>query len=100
MADRVPHFYCDTCSNVFYSEKFKKIMYEFGPTERALLQIEKELPNCICGGQFRVEANPKCPHCKKDLPMPKNRLEKFIYPYVVIVKGSYFLQPADEEGKL
>jgi hypothetical protein len=93
MGDLAPHFYCDLCSNIFFRESDRTKIYGKDLTEELLSEITEDLPRCICGGQFKAGANPKCPHCKKDLDHKHNPVQRLADTYVIQVKGAYLLQP-------
>jgi hypothetical protein len=95
MGDLAPHFYCDSCSNIFYRESDRVKIYGKDLTEELLFEIIKDLPKCICGGQFKAGANPKCPHCKKELKHQDNPIQRLGDPYAIQLEGAYLLQPKD-----
>jgi hypothetical protein len=88
MADLVPHFYCDRCSNCYHDEHHKELMYEHEVTTQLLDQISNDLPECDCGGNFRPGQSPKCPHCDHKLNKIDDPLANMKYPYVILTKGS------------
>ncbi|MCA0201294.1 MAG: hypothetical protein LCH56_10700 [Proteobacteria bacterium] len=67
--------YCDNCGCT-------ALFHELGPvptTARLKVQgrisgeIEQYLKPCACGGKFRAEAVPRCPHCRQALSPEKAR---------------------------
>ena len=97
MGDLAPHFYCDTCSNVFFSESFRALLYEQKASSRLLAQIEESLPDCPCGGHFRSGANPKCPHCHHEIAHKRNAVERLDDPYAIVLEGASLV--TDEQGR-
>jgi hypothetical protein len=93
MGDLSPHFYCDSCSNILFRENDQKKLNKNDHTEELLNEITKDLPKCLCGGQFKAGANPKCPHCKKEIKHQSNPLQRLSDPYAIQVKGAYLLKP-------
>jgi len=96
MGGLAPHFYCDTCSNVLFREKDRLKLRQNEPSEELLNEIAKDLPKCICGGQFRAGANTKCPHCRKEVPHQGNPVQRLTDPYVIQLEGAYLLKPRDD----
>jgi hypothetical protein len=89
MGEFAPHFYCDTCSNVFFRKSDAKLIsYDKKLTEELLEEISRSLPSCPCGGHFKVGANPKCPNCHKELPHQYNSLLRLTDPYAILVEGA------------
>ena len=68
MSECYPHFYCNTCSNILWRKRDYTILRDEKTDVRtAILQIVKTLPKCKCGGNFTLEAEPKCPFCGREL---------------------------------
>jgi hypothetical protein len=61
--------YCDTCSFTVvlsgWSEATKLV--RFRVHQRITQDLEHLLKPCPCGGAFRADAEPKCPHCSRPL---------------------------------
>ncbi len=62
--------YCELCPTILefssYDRNYKKFIRDKGPWPLAVDEkqlIEKHLKYCPCGGRFRFDAPPKCPHC-------------------------------------
>lgn len=88
MGNICPHFYCDTCSNVFHRESDFERIYHQERTRQLLEQIAATLPSCPCGGRFAPEASPKCPTCHQDLSHQASVLERLNDPYAILVTGA------------
>ena len=97
MGNLAPHFYCDSCSNIFFREKDRMILNNNEPTEEILNEITKDLPKCICGGQFKAGANPKCPHCKKEIEHSSSQVQRLSDPCAIQIKGAYLLRPIGDK---
>ena len=93
MGDLAPHFYCDTCSNILFRESYRQEIRDNEITEELLEKISMELPKCLCGGQFRVDSNPMCPHCGKEIAHQKNPLTRLKDPFAIQIKGALLLKP-------
>jgi len=95
MSEMYPHFYCDACSNVYFSRAHHAALVE-GRADAAMLQkIGSELPRCPCGGQFRPGANPKCPACRAELPHRLDAEARLLDPFAVLVDGAVVCQVSD-----
>jgi hypothetical protein len=94
MGDLAPHFYCDSCSNILFREEDSKKLYNCELTEELFDEITKDLPACTCGGKFRAEANPKCPHCKQEIKHQDSPLNRLRDPYAIQLKDAYLLKPS------
>ena len=88
-----PHFYCDTCSNVYSSPEDWVRAQANEDRTAALAEIAAALPACPCGGQFRPGANPKCPACGEEIPHQSDPAERLFDPHAILVEGSVFLTP-------
>jgi len=93
MGDLAPHFYCDTCSNILFREKDRQRIRGQEISEDLLQEFTEDLPECTCGGQFRPETNPKCPHCKREIKHQDNAIKRLRDPYAIQVKGACLLKP-------
>ena len=92
MSESFPHFYCDTCSNAIHRESDKALVYPAEPSQELLDRIAATLPQCLCGGQFRPGANPKCPHCKADYAHHWDPVRRLIAPQMVLLDGAYLIR--------
>lgn len=95
MGDLAPHFYCDTCSNVYFRVADRELVKELGETLEALEQIVARLPQCPCGGQFVVGSNPKCPNCARKFPYEGDSLIRLGDPYAIQIEGAVLLVEDD-----
>ncbi len=77
--------YCDHCGKTClldeYSEEIPRKCQWFFETDKRYEKIsdklEGYLKKCSCGGSFKRNASPRCPHCRQELdPVEVN---KFIY---------------------
>jgi hypothetical protein len=93
MGDLVPHFYCDTCSNILFREEDHHKIRNREITVALLNELSDSLPACPCGGQFSPEASPKCPHCKLEIKHQETPLKKLTDPYAIQIKGASLLKP-------
>lgn len=94
MSQLFPHFYCNKCSNVIRRKvDFEKVMKSEIISESLLQEISSTLPKCPCGGNFQPGTNPKCPHCKKEIPHQNNAIERLTDPYLIVIQGAkaYFV---------
>ena len=84
-----PHFYCDACSNIYFDESLRDMLFRHtGEIDAGVLhEIESKLPNCPCGGHFSPGRNPKCPHCKKELANQADALQRLTDPYLILVQA-------------
>jgi hypothetical protein len=98
MGDMAPHFYCDRCSNLYYSESHHKRIWGKKPTQSLLLEIETTLPICPCGGKFRPGQNPKCPHCGFEFKHKSNPVERLTDPYAILLENAWVISPKEETG--
>lgn len=72
------YLYCTKCSNfALREEDRRKILSAIGEgAERGIdlvlaeiyEYLQRELPDCECGGDFKIWANVKCPHCRYEFP--------------------------------
>jgi hypothetical protein len=64
--------YCDTCGRTallsLYSEIPSDVSIDYGMIDQA---VEPHISNCNCGGHFRANASPRCPHCHMALSAEK-----------------------------
>lgn len=93
MSNSYPHFYCDTCSNVFLLETYQMKLPELSEKDTfdyaALLnEIVNVLPTCECGGKFTPGADPKCPHCQFEIKHQDPIIERLTDPYMIVTRGS------------
>ena len=93
MGDLVPHFYCDTCSNILFREEDHHKIRNREITVALFNELSEKLPACPCGGQFSPEASPKCPHCKRDIKHQETPLKRLTDPYAIQIKGASLLKP-------
>lgn len=98
MSDMSPHFYCDKCSNVFFTQSHRDLLYRKRVSEELLSEIASSLPKCTCGGQFAPGANPRCPHCGQQIELHSgaSSLKRLSDPIAFIFKGAYLVQPEDD----
>ena len=94
MGDLAPHFYCDSCSNILFREEDSRKLCNYELTEDLFDEITKDLPACTCGGQFRAETNPKCPHCGQEIKHHDSSLNRLRDPYAIQLKDAYLLKPS------
>jgi len=66
--------YCDSCPAILkfgsYNPNYVRIVgdkhpWTLSPQEKK--RVEARLKPCPCGGNFRFNARPRCPHCGGDL---------------------------------
>ena len=66
--------YCDSCASILlfgsYNPRYTGIVgqkhpWMLSPAEKE--RVESRLKPCPCGGRFRFDAHPRCPHCGGDL---------------------------------
>ena len=93
MGDLVPHFYCDTCSNILFREEDHHKIRDREISTELLNELSENLPACPCGGQFNSEASPKCPHCKREVKHQEAPLKMLTDPYAIQIKGASLLKP-------
>lgn len=93
MGDCFPHFYCDTCSNVFHRPSDYDRVRLGGESEQLLHDLKRDLPGCPCGGQFRPGADPKCPHCGFEMRHQMSPVQRLSDSYAILVAGSSMLMP-------
>jgi len=92
MGGLAPHFYCDTCSNILFREEDHHKIRDREITMDLLDELSEDLPACPCGGQFRSEASPKCPHCKREIKHRDNPQRRLTDPYAIQIKGAHLLK--------
>jgi hypothetical protein len=91
-----PHFYCDACSNVYWSQADWLRVQANQDRTAALAEIDGQLPLCPCGGQFRPGSNPQCGSCSARVPHQDEPAERLFDPNVIVVQGARLFTPADE----
>jgi hypothetical protein len=90
MGNVCPHFYCDTCSNVFHRESDFDRIYGREPSQELLDEIAADLPGCPCGGRFVPGANPKCPSCGADLGHQSPPIMRLHDPHAIVIESALF----------
>jgi len=88
MGDICPHFYCDSCSNVYHNHRHNELLRKRGESEELLAEVQAQLPECPCGGRFRAGASPKCPSCGAEMPHQSNPLRRLSDPYAIQLEGA------------
>lgn len=91
MGEAAPHFYCNTCSNLYFNPRHRDLLYGREPSMELLKLIEQELPSCPCGGRFVPGSNPKCPHCGREVEHDSDPVERLSDPYAIQVEGARFI---------
>lgn len=99
MGDLAPHFYCDTCSNLFFREEDRHKIRTQEITKELLDELSKSLPVCPCGGQFTPEAHPKCPHSQLEIKHRDPALKRLMNPYAIQIKRASLLKPKKKISK-
>ncbi|HXE55244.1 MAG TPA: hypothetical protein VN541_19630, partial [Tepidisphaeraceae bacterium] len=81
------------CSNVLCREQDHQIIRnEQVDFKKALTEIVASLPKCNCGGQFALEAGPKCPVCGYEFKRQIANLElRATEPHAILVRGAEML---------
>ena len=97
MADLAPHFFCDTCSNLYFDEAQRALLYRRKATRRLLREMAASLPDCPCGGRFRPEADPRCPGCGRELEGDPDPLQRLTQPGAVLLAGARMVTPVPED---
>jgi hypothetical protein len=71
--------YCDSCgvTALFDGYKVPKNV-EVVPYQNIMTEVEPYLAPCQCGGAFRADACPRCPHCRQ--PLSAVRAADYIEP--------------------
>lgn len=100
MGDMAPHFYCDLCSNVYFSEAQRDQLHERGASAELLEELEALLPRCPCGGQFRPNTSPKCPRCGYELSHQDSAIDRLTDPYAILVVGASVISANDTRGQV
>ncbi len=95
MSESYPHFYCDTCSNVFHRESDRELVHAGHSTLATLTTIAKTLPRCPCGGHFRPGANPKCPSCGAEFVHSWDPAARLTLPEMLVLDGAVVVQEGD-----
>ena len=90
-----PHFYCDRCSNAFFSRAQHERVDRATVDTETLTALEAELPSCPCGGRFRPGANPKCPACSAEVGHRHDLVSRLTDPFLVLVEGSALFGPGE-----
>lgn len=91
MGEIFPHFYCDRCSNVYFNEKNRELIYKNNKSKELLEFIEKNLPHCCCDGKFTPYSGPKCPHCNHLLVQIVDPIARLDEPHAIVIDGAYLL---------
>lgn len=91
MGDLAPHFYCDQCSNVYHRELHREMLRKNEHSQELLDEIASMLPSCPCGGRFRPDQFPKCPHCQHEFREKKDPIWRLGDPYAILVEGASLL---------
>jgi hypothetical protein len=91
MGNLNPHFYCDTCSNLFWRAEDYHRLYGNVPTKALIQEITGNLPQCPCGGRFAAEANPKCPHCHQELPHQDIVADRLFDALAIQIEGAVLI---------
>jgi hypothetical protein len=70
----VGFLYCDSCPNVLefscYNPRYTELVGEKHPwmlSGGEKRMVEGRLRPCKCGGHFRFDLSPRCPHCRESL---------------------------------
>ena len=66
-------------------------MHEKGQSQELLDEIASMLPSCPCGGQFRPDQFPKCPHCQHEFREKKDPIWRMGDPNAILVEGASLL---------
>ena len=67
-----PQLYCTQCRNAYHQLDAKvevSGLLQQRLAKRMVHIIQSHAPVCECGGLFLFNAQPRCPHCKKHLPL-------------------------------
>ncbi len=93
MSECYPHFYCNACSNVLWREQDHDILRnEQVDFEAAMPGIVASLPRCKCGGQFTLDAGPKCRRCGYEFKQQIANLElRATEPHAILIEGAEML---------
>jgi hypothetical protein len=67
--------YCDTCGvlqllngySLTHPNKLSELLAKRPGRQAIYPDMEEQLRACACGGHFRRDASPRCPHCKEPL---------------------------------
>ena len=61
--------YCSQCSmTALIDTNYEDRTAEGFPPHRSITsEAERYLAPCVCGGEFKAGAAPRCPHCEKEL---------------------------------
>jgi hypothetical protein len=97
MGDVAPHFYCDSCSNVFFRQSDRDRIRESRPSSSLLEAIAQTLPECSCGGRFVPGSNPKCPHCHREIAHQADPVSRLDDPYAILLEGALMVTDDDED---
>lgn len=71
----VGFLYCNTCPTILilevyglgFKELFGKTKLPWSLTSQEKKKVEDHLKPCPCGGRFRFDAYPRCPHCNNNV---------------------------------
>ena len=93
MSECYPHFYCNTCSNVLWREQDHDVIRpDQVDVIQAMPAIIASLPQCKCGGQFTLDAGPKCPACGYEFKQQTANLElRATEPHAILIAGAEML---------
>ena len=98
MAQMYPHFYCDTCSNLFFSRAHHDLARRLPQDASLLERLADSLPSCPCGGRFRPGTNPKCPSCEAELKHRLDPVSRLSDPFAVLLAGASLCSMGDEDA--
>jgi len=67
--------YCDSCPNIFefhsYNQSYISVLgkhiHPWSLSSSEKKKVEDNLKPCPCGGYFRFNAYPRCPHCNNNI---------------------------------
>lgn len=93
MSECYPHFYCNTCSNVLCREQDHAIIRDdHVDITKVMPGIMASLPRCKCGGQYTLDAGPKCPACGYEFKQQIVNLElRATEPHAILIAGAEML---------
>ena len=95
MSELYPHFYCDSCSNLFFSEAHHARVLNAPPDASLLESVAATLPACPCGGRFRPGENPKCPNCGVELKHQLDPVARLTDPFGVLLSNASLCRPRE-----
>ena len=94
MSECFPHFYCENCGNPIWRMKDKLRIQELKDEIEIRKEINAiliELPKCICGGSFTLEAGSRCVHCGKEYVEEETLKNRIFNPYIMLLTGASML---------